>query len=426
MKTKQISDYAAAVDTIKNLYHEMLDTSFSDSAYRSKLAAELFRLQREDGSWSAIDDVHAPADIRVGFVFFPTYYATAALLFRMNRDGLPAEKEMTCLKKGLQIAMQRNLAGSGFTATREQLEALTIYKDAGLYRWMRAYGERFPAFSGMIEGLIAGFRDALSTGRTFSDWDEDFKEEFQKEVSDYEEEMNPEVWYAAYGSNLCLERFMKYIDKCADKTPPKASDTYKFPFNIFFAGRSRTWNGGGTAFLDDSREGFAFGRIYKISRGQLDDIQQMEGANYTRRLLLGEKDDLPIYTFTTENPHLTRNTPSAEYLAVIEKGLAETYPWLSALSLQVYLYSRSILDDNDRKILSCLRSSEHGLSLQELTDRTSCNITTVRASVKKLRMLCLIRQDGRSIRAGSRASDREAVFYTQKDMRELIDILLVI
>ncbi|MBQ3392573.1 MAG: hypothetical protein IJG52_04075 [Lachnospiraceae bacterium] len=193
MKKNKISTYVTAIDRVKNLYDEMLSSSSSDSKYRTKLAAELFGLQREDGSFRVIDDIQAPADFRVGFLFIPTYYATAALLFRMNRDGLPGEKETENLKKGLQAAMQRRLAGSGYTATREQLDALSIYKNAGLYSWMRSYGNQFPDFSGMIREVIEGFRDAVNTGKTFSDWNEDFKEAFRKEVSEYDEEMNSEV-----------------------------------------------------------------------------------------------------------------------------------------------------------------------------------------------------------------------------------------
>ena len=175
---------------------------------------------------------------------------------------------------------------------------------------------------------------------------------------------------------------MRYIDRCTDKTPPKASEPHQFPFDIYFAGRSRIWNGGGTAFLDDSKKGFAFGRIYKISGRQFDEIQQKEGANYTKRVYLGKKDNLPIYTFTAER--------------------------------------------NDRQILFCLRTSEHGVSLQDLADCAGCTLTAARESAKKMRDLRLIRQDSRSIQAGSRASDREAVYYTEREMRDLIDMLLVI
>ena len=111
---------------------------------------------------------------------------------------------------------------------------------------------------------------------------------------------------------------------------------------------------------------------------------------------------------------------------VILKGLMETYPERSELALRVYLYSRNVLSKDDRDILSYIRGSAHGVSLQDIAEDPECPcLTKARKSVKQLIELGLIRQDGRSVRAGDRIRDREAVFYTRKESRDLIDILLL-
>ncbi len=68
------------------------------------------------------------------------------------------------------------------------------------------------------------------------------------------------VWYAGYGSNLCEERFLCYIkggkfrwggrksSGCDDKTLPEEKGRITIPFPLYFAERSRGWQGGGVAF----------------------------------------------------------------------------------------------------------------------------------------------------------------------------------
>ena len=83
-----------------------------DTDYRAKLMHELMMLQKEDGSFSVIDDYRVDADIRICYVYEPTYYATAAMMFIQTRDNSHlTDKEKAALLKGLTFAEGRNLAG---------------------------------------------------------------------------------------------------------------------------------------------------------------------------------------------------------------------------------------------------------------------------------------------------------------------------
>ena len=417
----------AALRNIKRLYTDMISAAFADREHREKTKMELFRLQREDGSWAVTDDKKAPSDFRVDYIYIPTYYATAALMAYMNAEGPLDENEIALFDKGLKVSLGRKLSGSGYSATRYRIDALGVYKKAGLYEWMNRYGSLFPEFSGMISNVIDGFRRGLMTGRTYSDWNENFEEDFVREVKDYEEGMIPWVWYAAYGSNISKKRFMKYIERCRDQSAPAEDHRFEFPYSIIFAGKSSIWRNKGKAFLDDRIRGRAFGRIYKITRSQFVEIQQMEGPDYDKRLDLGWIEGIPVYTFTNTNLGLEANSPSPEYLQVILDGLKETYPEKSELALRVYLFSRNVMSPDDMKVLCFIRESEHGVSLQEIADHPGCPcLTKARTSIKKLVSWKLLRQDGRSVRNGDRIQDREAVFYTNKENRDLIDIILML
>lgn len=414
---------------IRELYRQMLSQAAEgDREARRKIAWEIFGLQREDGSWTVVEDRSAisDTDCRVEYVYIPTYYATAALMHYMNAGGKLSEEEKAHFAKGLRVAAERELNGSGYEATRGRLNALAIYKAAGLYEWMGRFEGQYPEFSEMILHVIQGFQVGLLLGRTYSDWNENFEAEFLKEVEDYEEAREPFVWYAAYGSNISRERFMRYIEHCADKSEPAEDRSFEFFHDILFADKAKNWGNQGKAYLDDRKEGRALGRIYKIRRSQFAEIQRMEGPDYTKKLHLGWEDGISVYTFTNAGIPDELNSPSAAYVDVILKGLMETYPERSELALRVYLYSRNVLSKDDRDILSYIRGSAHGVSLQDIAEDPECPcLTKARKSVKQLIELGLIRQDGRSVRAGDRIRDREAVFYTRKESRDLIDILLL-
>lgn len=427
MKTQKtmINKERAAVNRIKDLYEQTIRTGLHDTDYRTKLMHQLLMLQKEDGSFSVIDNYRIDMDIRIFYVYEPTYYATAAMMCIQTRDNSHmSDRERAALLKGLSFAEGRYLSGHGYDATRQQLQALQIYKNAGLYDWLLQFGDTAPSFTSMIKGIIERYREAMKTGRTFSDWNVDFRQDFEKEVADYEEAMVPEVWYACYGSNMSSERFMRYISNCSDTTSPSESRPFTFPFDLYFAGESQTWGQGyGVAFVDDTKAGTCPGRIYRIRRSQFSQVQQQEGSKYTKQLSLGTIDGIPVYTFTSKERRTDEKAPSTSYIQTIMTGLQETYPDMNTVTALSYLIRHGALGEDDRKVLLCIKNSEHAVTLQAVSDGSSIAITRTRAAFKKLVRLGLIKQDGRSVRAGHRVDSTEALFYTCPEMRDLIDLI---
>ena len=427
MKTQKtmINKEQASVNRIKDLYEQTIRTGLHDTDYRAKLMHELLMLQKEDGSFSVIDNYRVDMDIRIFYVYEPTYYATAAMMYIQTRDNSRmSDREKAALLKGLSFVEGRHLSGHGYDATRQQLQALQIYKNAGLYDWLLQFGDTASAFISMINGIIERYREAVKTGRTISDWNVDFRQDFEKEVTDYEEAMVPEVWYACYGSNMSSARFMRYISNCSDTTSPSESRPFTLPFDLYFAGESQTWGQGyGVTFVDDAKAGTCPGRIYRIRRSQFSQVQQQEGSKYTKRLSLGTVDGIPVYTFTSPERRTDEKAPSTNYIQTIMTGLQETYPDMNAVTALSYLIRHGALGEVDRKVLLCIRNSEHAVTLQAVSDESSLAITRTRASVKKLAGLGLIKQDGRSVRAGHRTDSREALFYTCPETRDLIGLI---
>ncbi len=197
------------------------------------------------------------------------------------------------------------------------------------------------------------------------------------------------VWYAAYGSNLCRERFLCYIQGgtppgskknyvgCDDKSSPRDVRSTQIPHRLFFAGTASGWSNKAMAFIRSIRDGQSYGRMFLITFPQFDQlIQQEQGmqqpsatpicpplsyiaANdfcftnptnptvpldptkrlrYGRILNLGTEGGYPVLTFTAVGPdnEITAAAPSREYVQTIACGIRETFPAVTSEQICEY------------------------------------------------------------------------------------------
>jgi hypothetical protein len=146
------------------------------------------------------------------------------------------------------------------------------------------------------------------------------------------------VWYVAYGSNLLAERFGVYLDGgsfggitdpcrgCADPSRPRASAPLDVLGRVLFGHYAASW-GGGVAFFDETADAVTPARGYLITAGQFEDVWEQEGHTwYGRSVDLGERDGIPMRTFTSPEP-VEPSAPSESYLQVIAHGLVEAHGW---------------------------------------------------------------------------------------------------
>lgn len=182
------------------------------------------------------------------------------------------------------------------------------------------------------------------------------------------------VWYCCYGSNLSRQRFLCYIvggtpkygknkgEGSRDKNFPDIHHPFMIKHKLFFAlpdGRKATgnWGTGGVAFIDlEPTDVRTYGRLWKITTEQFQDVMRQEGKWYNEILKLGEKEGLPIFTLTMRTPGLnfqvgrerpmtlTVMKPSEPYLKTIIEGLKETYPDLSKRDILNYLLELEGID----------------------------------------------------------------------------------
>lgn len=183
------------------------------------------------------------------------------------------------------------------------------------------------------------------------------------------------VWYASYGSNLRMERFLCYIrggqpegnsnvyEGCRDQTLPEKSKGFYIERPLYFAKESKGWNNGGVGFISNSFDDITqtLSRMHLITKEQFIDLvkqETMSGGNikinfdeckrkgslivedppwYGRLIYLGEDDNHPIFTFTAKEDLTNQiNRPDESYLKTIIEGIKETFP-LNAIGICDYL-----------------------------------------------------------------------------------------
>ena len=191
-KEMRVNREQERVNRIRDLYRQILACGNGDKDYAGKILKQLLAFQKEDGSFCVAEEIPAERDSRIYYYYKPTYYGAAALMHLMLSDWfIEDETVKAALSKALRVAMQRKLAGHGYGAIRQQLGTLKIFKDAGLYEWMCRFDDSsddvFHGFCEMVRDIIAGYRERILSGNTRSDWDVDFRKEFEMEVADYEE-----------------------------------------------------------------------------------------------------------------------------------------------------------------------------------------------------------------------------------------------
>ncbi len=181
------------------------------------------------------------------------------------------------------------------------------------------------------------------------------------------------VWYACYGSNMDLDRFLKYIQggqltvngeiknysPCpTDTSLPKNSESYLIDRKLFFAKESKTWDKHGVGFISNrkNKKSKTLSKLYLISEAQFSHLFAQENGrekaiidfdklsklgildfayNFYNRIVELDKNykGFPILTFTNKD-NITTNKPHSEYAELILSGLKLTHKLTSKEALE--------------------------------------------------------------------------------------------
>jgi len=128
------------------------------------------------------------------------------------------------------------------------------------------------------------------------------------------------VWYFAYGANLNKELMRKRVGEWKD-CKRGVLEGYRLSFGVF----SKSW-GGGVANIVEESNSKVYGAVYLLDEEQLKVLDRYEGVPniYLRRKVIVKTDDgeVEAVTYVAANPRQFVK-PSAEYLAMMQKGLKQ-------------------------------------------------------------------------------------------------------
>lgn len=359
-----------------------------------------------------------PADARVEYVYKPTYLAAAILMTAMNRyDRIASNSTMQKTTHDvLDAAMGRNFVGAGYDEYVGLMDTLRIFAQGDTVAFLKKFPELNERFACKLEEALSFLETDICSGRVTDAWSgKDYIDKGKQVLAMYQDPNAPKnahVWYACYGSNLSKARFMEYINRCADNTPPVEDRPFVFDHPIYFAKSASRWQNGGKAFLNNSKVGTAYGRIYKITREQYEEVRCQEGPDYRKKLSLGEIDGVPVYSFTDTRLGVPDKIPSSEYFSVILAGLRECYDGILSDAEMVRYLIESILPEKVFIAARAIKLNAHFITNAEISSATGLELPDVLESTSWLICHKMIRQDRRSIRAGHQINDPEAFFYT--------------
>ena len=141
----------------------------------------ILRFQDEDGSFNLLDSFKIPNDASVSFCYMPTYICTAIIMkaFMIDADTV---KNTEVLSRALKVCCRRNLGGHGYDSFAAKLDALDIFRRAGVREFLLHHSDICPEFSHMMAAIIRDLFRRARQGFTKGAWGEDYSPEIDSLV----------------------------------------------------------------------------------------------------------------------------------------------------------------------------------------------------------------------------------------------------
>ena len=174
-------------EILEKLDENTIFDNYSEESYK-RLIVSFVNNQRSSlgrtkpGSWSiAPNDEGMDSDIRVDFIFVPTYLVTAILSrtlcdFPHLVESIPNYKD--ALKKGMLFCSYRNLAGHGYESDSGAAEALTILSLGKVPLLLEQNKDLCPPLYKAIKIVSNEMKERLKTDSAYGVWGENLQDDF--------------------------------------------------------------------------------------------------------------------------------------------------------------------------------------------------------------------------------------------------------
>lgn len=143
----------------------------------------LIKAQDEDGFWGYYSAKKVPADIRVYYVYEPSYVAVAILMnYKYNHpeEATKIAGFREVLSKGMQTVIGRKFSGRAYEEMLGTLYALNAFAYGKAWDFILCYPDYCPDFNALLESTTMKVDMLLGLSLTKNEWGQDYGAEMLK------------------------------------------------------------------------------------------------------------------------------------------------------------------------------------------------------------------------------------------------------
>ena len=217
--TREMDQYVQELHHILDaLYHKRIPNN-SDYTMEdlTNLCKSLIAEQRNNmtsldyqGSWSIAPDERLPPDVRVDFVFYPTYIVVAILTkvkLRFPYIGESIEGYDDALKKGMYFSTLRNLAGS-FGDIYQLIESVQILCRGSVHKLLKHNKKYCEELAELIEAIKREINEKISKNETYGPYGENYRDGYVLLLQRLEDDIDPN------SINKFNHQIIRYYKEC--------------------------------------------------------------------------------------------------------------------------------------------------------------------------------------------------------------------
>lgn len=196
------------VEQIKAVYRPLARGGDWDEETENTVR-HMIQQQQASGWWSLLPaGAQAESDVRVDFMYMPTYLLSAILMMAVLKTPALANDPviMEALGRGLNASCGRSLFGHGYDSYRGFLESVRLFIEAKTSAFIKTYPDISPRFAALWKTVPGTLMLGAARHRDWT-YDDQTKRESIRLIDAFAAKSDfhlkpSEAFYFAYGSNM--------------------------------------------------------------------------------------------------------------------------------------------------------------------------------------------------------------------------------
>lgn len=292
-------------DEINNLMNHLKSKLADCQSVTDEEVKIILSFQDNDGGFSLIVDTRISWDAKQDLIYFPSYYLTLILVKMSNKTCTTTYKEV--IKKALDFCCKHRFVGHGYESLQIQIKVANLFVENGIKEYIKNNNLENSNLSKLLNELVDEYTQMILSGSHYGAWGENYLEDMERYINN----MDEDIYYVAYGSNL---NKVQMIDRCPEAKciGPAILENYRLKFNLYLT-------------VEQEEGSNVPVGIWKITKNDERKLDRYEGFP---RLYRKEFVDVKVNGITRQCliyimnyvPERMNHKPTYEYLKKCQKG----------------------------------------------------------------------------------------------------------